>query len=87
MAKIIKRICITLAGTFLYLTPFRNEHVPINGQRGHGNIVQIDMNDFTGASGITFMDLTKTTRNQIPSFADSDLCGFSGGFAAASCTS
>lgn len=68
------------AGQYLFLVPFRNAYEPQNGQRGHGNAVRLDMNSF-GPSGVKFMDVSSTTRNQIPSFADNQLRGFSYGFA------
>jgi hypothetical protein len=68
------------SGKFLFLVPFRNEVELFNGQRGHGNVVRIDMNNFD-LGGIRVLDLSTTTRSQIPSFADEDLRGFSGGFA------
>ena len=69
-----------VSGKFLFLVPYRNKVELFNGQRGHGNVVRIDMNDFD-ISGIDVIDLSITTRSQIPSFADEDLRGFSGGFA------
>ena len=69
-----------VSGKFLFLVPFRNKVELFNGQRGHGNLVRIDMNDFD-VGGIVPLDLTNTIRSQIPSFADEDLRGFSGGFA------
>jgi len=68
------------SGKFLFLVPFRNKVELFNGQRGHGNLVRIDMNNFD-VGGISVLDLSTTTRSQIPSFADEDLRGFSGGFA------
>ena len=67
------------SGKYLFLVPFRNENEPINGQRGHGSIVRLDMNNFD-VGGVTILPMTGTTRSQIPSFADEDLRGFSGGF-------
>jgi len=67
------------AGQYLMLVPFRNTYEPSNGQRGHGYLVRLNMNDYS-TSGVEYVDLTTTTRNQIPSFADSNLRGFSGGF-------
>ena len=60
--------------------PYRSENTRASGLRGHGKVVRIDMNIFDVA-GTSVIDLTTTTRNQIPSFADEDLRGFSGGFA------
>ena len=71
---------IFTSGQYLYLVPYRNEHIPYNGQRGHGNLVKLDMNNF-GLSGVQGLDVAATTRNQIPSFADYNLKGFSYGFA------
>lgn len=67
------------SGQYLFLSPFKNAYEPRNGQRGHGVFARVDMNDFS-LNGISFLDLPVTTRNQIPSFADVDLRGFSGGF-------
>lgn len=71
------------AGKYLFLVPFRNAYEPTNGQRGHGMLTRLNMNDFS-AGGVDFIDLTVTTRNQIPSFADVNLRGFSFGFASKS---
>lgn len=60
--------------------PYRHTYEPKNGQRGYGKLARIDMNIF-GVAGITVVDCTVTSRTQIPSFADLDLRGFSGGFA------
>lgn len=71
---------IFYSGHYIFLVPFRNENQLYNGQRGHGNFVKVDMNNFQ-LSGITGIDLTVTIRNQIPSFAEVNLRGFSYGFA------
>ena len=55
-------------GKYLILTPFRNVYEPKNGQRGHGFLTRIDMNNFD-VSGVTFLELPAQTRNQIPSMA------------------
>jgi hypothetical protein len=34
------------AGKYIYLVPWRNEHIPSNGQRGFGIVPRIDMNVF-----------------------------------------
>eukprot|EP01038_Epipyxis_sp_PR26KG_P007496 gene7496-10213_t len=68
------------SGQYLILVPFRNAYEPTNGQRGHGVLTRLNMNDFS-LKGIDYIDLTVTTRNQIPSFPDFELKGFSGGFA------
>jgi hypothetical protein len=68
------------AGQYLFLVPYRNSYEPQNGQRGHGLAVRLNLNDFT-LSGIDYLDLTNTSRNQIPSFTDDQLRGFSYGFA------
>lgn len=68
------------AGKYIYLVPYRNEHIPYNGQRGFGLVPRIDLNIFD-ADGIETLDLPATIRSQIPSFPDSDLRGFSDGFA------
>ena len=68
------------SGKYLYLVPYRNVNEIANGQRGHGKTVRVDMNIFD-IEGCSVLDLSVTTRNQIPSFADEDLRGFSSGFA------
>jgi hypothetical protein len=68
------------AGQYLYLVPYRNNYEPRNGQRGHGNAVRLNMNDFS-PTGVDHFDMTATTRNQIPSFPDTQLRGYSFGFA------
>lgn len=68
------------AGKYLLLSPYRNTHQPQIGQRGFGLFVRIDMNKFN-LDGITILDLTTRIRAQIPSFADIDLKGYTGGFA------
>ena len=67
-------------GKYIFLVPYRNEYKPINGQRGHGNVVRVDLNIYD-IDGIDFLDVSKTKRAQIPSDADEDLRGFSYGFA------
>jgi hypothetical protein len=67
-------------GKYVYLVPFRNKEELYNGQRGHGNVIRIDANNFY-PSGVSVLSLETVTRSQIPSFADEDLRGFSGGFA------
>ena len=67
-------------GKYIFLVPYRNEYKPINGQRGHGNVVRVDMNIYD-IDGIDFLDVSLTERAQIPSVADEDLRGFSYGFA------
>lgn len=71
---------IFTSGKYLFLVPYRNANILFNGQRGFGSVVRIDMNNFA-LSGVDGVDLTVTTRNQIPSFADINLRGFSYGFA------
>ncbi len=68
------------AGKYLVLVPYRNSYEPKNGQRGHGLLVRLNMNDFS-LTGVEYIDLSNTTRKQIPSFADTNLRGFSYGFA------
>lgn len=68
------------AGQYLYLVPYRNSYTPSNGQRGHGYVVRLNMN-FYSISGVEYFDTSTTTRNQIPSFYDTNLRGFSYGFA------
>ena len=68
------------SGKYIYLVPYRNKHEPKIGQRGHGNVARVDMNYFSLETTV-FVNLQTTERNQIPSFADSDLAGFSAGFA------
>lgn len=68
------------SGNYLLLVPFRNAYEASNGQRGHGLLTRLNMNKFS-LSGVEYMDATVTTRNQIPSFYDTQLRGFSYGFA------
>lgn len=68
------------SGQHLFLVPYRNAYQPSNGQRGHGVLTRLNMNDFS-PSGIDYLDLTSAQRNQIPSFADVNLRGYSAGFA------
>ncbi len=78
------------------MVPYRNAYEPRNGQRGYGTVVKIDLNYFgdhpininsatnssSSSSFIELVDLPSETRvEQIPSYADTDLRGFSGGFA------
>ena len=70
----------SIAGKYLFLSPYRNSHQPQIGQRGFGYFVRIDMNMFNLA-GVDMVDMTTLARAQIPSFADIDLRCFSGGFA------
>jgi hypothetical protein len=71
---------IFTSGHFLYLVPYRNAHEPQIGQRGHGNFVRVDMNDFS-VTGVDGVNLAIATRTQVPSFPDQDLIGFISGFA------
>mmetsp|Transcript_7911 Transcript_7911/g.13110 ORF Transcript_7911/g.13110 Transcript_7911/m.13110 type:complete len:630 (+) Transcript_7911:171-2060(+) len=68
------------SGRNLFLVPFRNVYEPENGQRGHGLITRLNMNDFE-ITGVDFIDIPTTIRTQIPSFPDFSLRGFMGGFA------
>ena len=68
------------SGQFLFLVPYRNKYEPQNGQRGNGIVVRINLNNFE-LNGVEYLDFTKTTRTQIPSFNDISLTGFSYGFA------
>lgn len=72
------------AGMYLFLVPFRNSYEPANGQRGHGHIVRLNMNQYS-ISGIDGLDLGKILRTQVPSFPDTDLRGFIQGFACKLC--
>ena len=85
-------IYVSIVGKYLILVPFRSAYEPKNGQRGFGLVPQIDLNLFfslsnppllaSALSNITLTDLTATTRyQQIPSVVDTELRGFSGGFA------
>ena len=67
------------AGQYAFLSPWRNVHEPINGMRGFGLVVRIDLNDFS-IDGVKLLDMPSTIRNQIPSYPDSDLRGFSACF-------
>ena len=44
------------------LSPYRNAYEPMNGMRGHGFFVRIDMNSFN-LKGISYLDMTVTLRN------------------------
>ena len=68
------------SGKYLFLVPYRSENTRASGLRGHGKVVRVDMNIFD-VGGTDVVDLTTVTRNQVPSFPDEDLRGFSGGFA------
>lgn len=68
------------SGKYLILVPYRNAYEARNGQRGHGYLTRLNMNDFT-FNGVEYVDISVTTRNQIPSFYDVNLRGFSYGFA------
>jgi len=71
-----------MSGQYLILVPYRNAYEPQNGQRGHGNVVRLNMNMFHDLdNGIEYMDVSSVIRAQIPSFSDMNLRGFSGGFA------
>lgn len=72
------------SGKYLLLVPFRNSYLTSNGQRGHGFLARLNMNDFT-ANGVEYLDMTVTTRNQIPSFGDTNLRGYSYGFPSKMC--
>jgi len=84
LAKVNSGLCgfssLFSSGQYLLLVPYRNSYEPQNGQRGHGNLVRLNMNDYS-VTGVEYIDLASTTRNQIPSFADTNLRGFSYGFA------
>ena len=69
------------AGKFLYLVPYRDSVRVANGQRGHGHVVRVDLNDFS-TFGVEFIDMSTSKRAQLPSDPDIDLRGFSGGFSA-----
>jgi hypothetical protein len=71
---------IFTAGQYLFLVPYRNSYIPSNGQRGHGNVIRLNMNAYN-REGVEYLDVASTTRNQIPSFFDTNLRGFSYGFA------
>jgi hypothetical protein len=68
------------SGRFLFLVPYRNAFEPKIGQRGHGFVTRVDMNKFD-VSGVNYMQCETQSRFQIPSTADDDLRGFSGGYA------
>jgi len=67
-------------GKYLFLVPYRNSYTPKTGQRGHGNVVRVDLNIFD-IDGIEYFDVSQLQRAQIPSVRDEDLRGFSYGFA------
>ena len=68
------------AGKYLFLVPYRNFNLPSIGNRGHGNVVRVDMNDFSLA-GVQVVDTSSVGRAQIPNDTDVDLRGYSYGFA------
>lgn len=71
-----------MSGQNLILVPFRNNYEPQTGQRGHGNVVRLNMNLFDDLEkGIEYIDVSAVIRAQIPSFGDTNLRGFAGGFA------
>ena len=71
-----------MSGQNLILVPFRNNYEPQTGQRGHGNVVRLNMNLFDDLeNGIEYIDVSAVIRAQIPSFGDTNLRGFAGGFA------
>jgi hypothetical protein len=87
---------IFTSGKYIFLVPFRSINEPRNGQRGSGMLVRVDMNYVStpknskstyvppssiGWKGVSYLDLTKVLRTQIPNASDIDLRGFSGGFA------
>lgn len=67
------------AGEYVFLVPFRGNHEPYNGQRGHGNVARVDLNQFSIESTVN-MTCPIIVRSQIPSTPDDDLIGFSYGF-------
>lgn len=68
------------SGKYLYLVPYRNYNQPSIGNRGHGNVIRVDLNDFT-LNGIQVVDTSAVGRAQIPNDTDVDLRGYSYGFA------
>jgi hypothetical protein len=42
--------CNGAVGNFIFLVPYRNKETPENGQRGHGLVVRIDMNEISQQS-------------------------------------
>ena len=68
-------------GHYLHLVPYRKDYEPRNGQRGHGLLTVVNMNNFTVKYGLKVIDLTTSNRNQIPSSPDNKLRGFITGFA------
>jgi hypothetical protein len=69
-----------LVGQHLYLVPFRNKYEPATGQRGHGLLTRIDMNNFA-MEGVSFVDLPSVKRAQIPDVEEKGFRGFSSGAA------
>ena len=60
---------------FLHIVYCSSFNVDHPGQRGHGYLTRVDMNNFD-IGGITYLDLTVTPRNQIPTMAEIDFRGF-----------
>lgn len=68
------------SGKYGVLVPYRHG-IPDESARSHsGMIVRFDTTDFTLQS-VKFMDVSQSSRSQIPNRPDNDLRGFSGGFA------
>ena len=64
------------------LVPHRNNRRDINyNKRDHSAlVVRVDVDDFTIATGVKVVDLSKVVRQQIPSQPDNELRGFLHGF-------
>ena len=65
-------MCDDAVGNFIFLVPYRNMETPENGQRGHGLVVRIDMNEISQQSEYLHInlgwrgDLDRTTALSVP---------------------
>jgi hypothetical protein len=48
---------IFTSGAYLFLVPYRNNYEPKNGQRGHGNVVRVELNNFN-LNGVVSTDVS-----------------------------
>ena len=57
----------------------RNGRGMKDSTNAHGKVVRVELNNFE-LGGVDYTDLSVTMRNQIPSYSDINLKGFSFGF-------
>lgn len=71
-------------GKYVALVPHRNNRRDLNyNKRDHSAlVVRVDVDDFTIATGVKVVDLSKVVRQQIPGEPDNELRGFLHGFTA-----